>query len=160
MFTDEATFTVRPSKHYVRVWRKVGQRYIQQCLIPTFKSGRKTVSVWGGFSVRGRTPLIRIHGNFNQSTYRNIIDSTILPFMEEKHGGLSEFILQEDNCGPQRAISISTYLSSKCIDRMIWPPQSLDIAPIENAWGFFEATFTEAFTVSEKRGPSFLCSMR
>ncbi len=91
---------------------------MQRCTVHTFKSGYQTVNVWGGFSTLGRTTLVAILGNFNQHTYRSIIDAHILPFKKNVHGDNSLFVLQEDNCGPHRAKSIATYSYLKGIERM------------------------------------------
>ncbi len=47
-FTDESSFTVRPTKNRLRVWRLRGTRLHQRHIVPTFKSGYQSVSVWGG----------------------------------------------------------------------------------------------------------------
>ena len=49
-FTDEASFTLRPLKNHTRVWRTVRTRYVLQNMVPTFKSGYVSLSVWGMFS--------------------------------------------------------------------------------------------------------------
>ena len=138
-FTDESCFTVRPTKNRLRVWRHRGTRLNPRYIVPTFKSGYQSVSVWGGFSMRGRTPLVGTIGSFTQHTYRSIIDGHIIPFMDNAHGGIEGFVLQEDNCGPHRARSIATYLANKDVTRTAWPSQSLDLNPIENVWGLLKS---------------------
>ena len=138
MFADESSFTVRPIKNRLRVWRKPRQRREQQCTVPTFKSAFQSVIVWGGFSKQGRTSLVGIVGNFNQHTYRSIIDANILPFKNNVHGNNALFILQEDNCGPHRAKSINTYLYSASVNRMQWPAKSPDLNPVENIRGIMK----------------------
>ncbi len=66
MFSDESSFTVRPTNLRAPVWRKEATRYDTANLVPTFKSGYVSLSLWGGFSMYGRTPLVHIEGNLNQ----------------------------------------------------------------------------------------------
>ncbi len=87
-FTDEATFTVRSVKNRLKVWRHRGSRLHQRQIVLTFKSVYQTVSVWGGFSMRGRTSLFGTIGSFDRNTYRVVIDNHILPFVYDVHGGL------------------------------------------------------------------------
>ena len=113
VFTDESCFTLRPLKNLLRVWRYDGHRLNSKQIVPTFKSGYQSVSVWGSFSLRGHTALVRTIGSFDRDTYQVIIDNHILPFVYNTHDGTASFILQEDNCGPHRAKSIAIYLANE-----------------------------------------------
>ena len=88
--------------------------------------------------MRGRTPLVGNIGSFNQQTYRVIIDNHVLPFVYHVHDGPANLVLQEDNCGPHRARSVASYLFDEEIERMKWPPQSPELALIENVWGLMK----------------------
>ncbi len=58
---------MRPTKNRLRVWRKPGQRLNQRYIVPTFKSGYQVVSVWGGLSIKGRTPLVGTFETFDRN---------------------------------------------------------------------------------------------
>ena len=137
-FTDVATFTVRPIKNRLKVWRYRGSRMHQRHIVPTFKSGYQTVSVWGAFSVRGRTSLVGTTAISDRNTYHILIDNHILPFVNDLHGGTDRFVLQEDNCGPHRALSIDTCLENIELKQMQWHARSPDLSPIENIWGLLK----------------------
>ena len=59
--------------------------------------------------------------------------------MDNKHGHTDEFVLQEGNCGPRRARSVSTYLADKGVTRMAWSSQSTDLNPIECVLGLLKS---------------------
>lgn len=137
-FSDESSFTICPARGRSRVWRRPDERFLPACLRPSFKSGRPTLSVWAAFSVRGRTPLVRTDGRLNQLKYIDILLHHQLPFVEGKHGGIENFILQEDNCGPHRALTVGKYMALHGVRRLDWAPQSPDMNPIENGWSVLE----------------------
>ena len=123
-------------KNRLLVRRHCGQHLHPRFVVLNFKCGFQTVSLWGGFSFHGRTPLVCTVGDFNQHTCRTIIDNHILPFTYNVHNGPASFILQEDNCGPHRAKSIANHLANEEVTRMQWTPQSPDRNRIQNLWNF------------------------
>ena len=109
-FSDESSFTVKPTKGSKRVWRKVGERYRTVNYLPIFKSGFKSISVWAAFSMKGRTPLIRIDSNLNHQKYIKILEQQLMLFSINYHGSKSNLIFQLDGCGPHRAGAVLKHL--------------------------------------------------
>ena len=47
----------------------------------------------------------------------------------------------------QKFIIIQTYLDEKGVESMFWPPQSPDLNPIENAWGYLKTCYRKLPTI-------------
>ena len=58
IFSDESSVEIGKQSRQIRVWRGIGERFDNECLAPTFKSGRKSVMVWGCFAGGIKGPLI------------------------------------------------------------------------------------------------------
>ena len=80
VFSNESSFTIRPTTNMKRVWRKASTKFNLRNLVPTFKSGYVTFFVWGPFSDHGRTPLVRFNGLLNQDKYKQILEDNIIPW--------------------------------------------------------------------------------
>jgi hypothetical protein len=56
--TDESTFEVGKSSCQLLMWQKSDERYRLDCLIPTFKTRRTSILIWGGFTATHKLSLI------------------------------------------------------------------------------------------------------
>nr|KAG5714667.1 hypothetical protein BaRGS_000155 [Batillaria attramentaria] len=132
LFTDESRFTLSNSDARRRVWRRVGERYIDACVQEHDRYGGGSVMVWGGFHLHGRTPLYLIRGNLTGVRYRDeIVRPIIIPTLRAMGRGSC---LQDDNATPHRAVVVRDFLQRQQVVRMDWPARSPDLAPIENLW--------------------------
>lgn len=134
LFTDESSFEVRTVNKRARVWRRAGERFTPACLQPTFKSGRQSVMVWGGFSARGRTPLVLVKGSMNSTQYEGVLGDSIFHHIMAYFGAPDAAWLQEDlaPCHASKySRDVKAQLGFKCLP---WVGQSPDLNPIENAW--------------------------
>ena len=75
-------------------------RYVLKNIVLAFKSGFVPLCVWGMFSSKGRSPLLRISGTLNQHRYRQILKDYVIPFKNQLHAAPMNFIYQHDGCDP------------------------------------------------------------
>ena len=68
LFTDESRFHLDSSDGRSRVYRRVGERYTDACVIQRQSFGGGSVMVWGGITAHGRTPLVVVAGNLYRYT--------------------------------------------------------------------------------------------
>ena len=71
--TDESRFHLDSSGDRSRVYRRVGERYADACVIQRQSFGGGSVIVWGGIIAHGRTPLVVVAGNLIGMRYRDEI---------------------------------------------------------------------------------------
>ena len=104
IFSDESSIEIGKQSRQIRVWRHTGERFNIECLTSTFKSGRKSVMVWGCFAGGIKGPLVFCdeskEGNekINSNTYIRILNSHLNPFQHtvcELTGRAA--IFQQDN---------------------------------------------------------------
>jgi hypothetical protein len=58
IWTDESSVELGKNTRIPRVWRLPGEAYLEKCLVPTFKSGRTSVMVWGCIAYDRKGPLV------------------------------------------------------------------------------------------------------
>ena len=63
LFSDESRFHLNSSDGRARVYRRIGERYADPCIVQRQHFGGGSVMVWGGISFRGRTKLVVVRGN-------------------------------------------------------------------------------------------------
>ena len=136
MFTDESRFRLEHPDGRIRVWRRTGERFLEDCVLPKTAYGGGSVMVWAGFSAQYRTPLHHVQGNLNGQRYRDeILRPLALPMLRQIGQGA---VYQDDNARPHRAQLVDNFLVQSRVVRMDWPACSPDLNPIENVWDYLE----------------------
>lgn len=58
IWTNESSFEIGKQYQQVMVWRTTREKVKSSCLVPTFKSGRSSIMVWGAFIGERTSPLV------------------------------------------------------------------------------------------------------
>jgi len=90
------------------------------CLVPTFKSGRKGTMVWGCFTSYGLGPLVRVDGRMTANDYIEILNNHLLPYLETLDQQ-NEYLFQDDNAPIHRARKTLSWMSENDISQLPWP---------------------------------------
>ena len=136
IWTDEASVEVGKQSRQCIVWRKPGERYRKECLVPTFKSGRQSLMIWGCISYDMRGPLVRIPLGMRKGTdYVDLVLSgplweVYLEQSEEK--GIVK--VMEDGAPTHRSKVAQSFCSQNSLESFPHPAQSPDMNPIEHVW--------------------------
>ena len=131
--SDESSFNLSHHDGRIRVFRRKGERFADNCLIGRDRFGGGSVMVWGGIMGRRKTNLIVVQGNLNAQGYINqILQPEAAPFLQ-RHGPA---ILMYDNARPHVARICRQFLNRNNVDVLPWPAVSPDMDPIGHIWDY------------------------
>lgn len=144
-WSDECSVEVQGTgTRRVMVWRMPGERFTQDCLAPSFKSGRQSVMMWGCFAGTRLGPLVLCpEGRMNSQKYCGVLQESFLPFWSSLP---DDSIFMEDGAPIHTSKFSKAWRKEHGIESMKWPAQSPDLNPIENIW-------QQLKTALEKRKP-------
>ena len=130
LFSDESRFTVSHADGRVRIYRRRNERLAECCIRERDRFGGGSVMVWGGIMGNQKTDLVIIQGNINAQRYINVLNNTMIPFMQNNGPG----IFQHDNARPHTARITTQFLAQNNVNVLPWPALSPDMNPIEHIW--------------------------
>ena len=134
LFSDESRFHLDSSDGRSRVYRRVGERYQDNCVVERRLFGWGSIMVWGGITGNARTPLVVINGNLTGARYRDeILQAHVVPFVRQH-----AVTLQHDNARPHVARVVTDFLTQQNVNVLPWPAVSPELSPIEHAWDEME----------------------
>ena len=111
---------------------KVGEELSPKCLKASVKFGGGSIMVWGMISGDGVGPLVRLQGKVNAGVYKHLVKDHVLPVLRNSTKQLSIFM--QDNAPCNKAMVVMNFLKPDNFTLIDWPPQSLDLNPIQNVW--------------------------
>jgi len=148
VWTDECSIEVQRSSKHTIVWRRSGERLKTDCLQPSFKSGRKTLMIWGCFQGNRLGPVTAIEkGKINSAKYCKILEDTFLPYLKTLD---KDSIFMQDNASIHCSKYTSKWQKKNGVKTMKWPPQSPDLNPIENIWNQLKIALDKKKLKNEK----------
>ena len=131
LFSDGSRFNLSHNDGRIRVFRRKGERFADDCLIERDRFGGGSVMVWSGIMGRRKTNLIFVQGNLNAEGYINqIVQPEAVSFLQ-RHGPA---ILMHDNARPHVARICRNFLNRNNVNELPWPVVSPDMNPIEHTW--------------------------
>jgi hypothetical protein len=135
IWTDESSFELQKNSRQIRIWRKPHEKYLAECLAPTFKSGRTSVMVWGAFTGFDKCPLVIMPQGERSAAHfvKNVYESTLSGFYF-MHDNPHELTLMEDGAPIHRSKLPEDWRLAHGMKKLDWPPYSPDLNPIENMW--------------------------
>jgi transposase len=135
IWSDESSFEVGKLSEKIRVWRKPTEKYCNECLVPTFKSGRTSVMIWGAFVNTTKLNLVfmesgkRTGPDFVEQVY----EGSIQPFLTSDMCS-DDMTLMEDGAPVHGCKVAKEWRENHGVSKIKWPANSPDMNPIENVW--------------------------
>ena len=158
IFTDETRLEIgeRPGRRYVT--RKPGEEFLFENIQPTFKSGRKSIMVWGCIAAGKKGPLVRLRlgqevdeepegrrrksgrGGLDGPRYiKQVLNGPLKRFYAEMVAERGSGIVVVEDGAPAHSCNLAKAArASLGIRTLTHPPNSPDLNPIEPVWNLFK----------------------
>lgn len=138
IFSDESKFNLFGSDGKRFVWRKPNTELHSKNLKATVKHGGGHVMVWGCMSSDGVGNITFIEGTMTAKSYIDVLQDN-LSESSNKLGLDGLYYFQQDNDPKHTARITQEWLLTNVPHRLITPPQSPDMNPIENLWSILDS---------------------
>lgn len=147
VFSDETKVNLLGSDGRKWGWKVPGSLLQDSHVSPTVKYGGGSMMIWGCLAAKGIGNLVRIEGILNARLYIDILKNDLLGTLDRYALDKANVVFQHDNDPKHTAKITVAWLANKGIEILAWPPQSLDLNPIENLWAWFK------FRLVDYQGP-------
>lgn len=141
LWSDETRISLFYNDGQQRVWRRSGEAFKPQCLMPTVKHPT-AVMFWSCMCASGVGRLYVVDGTLRAANYiTEVLEKKMIPsardlFLPPDAAAtqMPQFIFQQDNAPCHAARVTVNWFQKRGITLMDWPGNSPDINPIENLW--------------------------
>ncbi|KAF2890550.1 hypothetical protein ILUMI_15623, partial [Ignelater luminosus] len=134
IFSDEKVFSTDVGSR-IPLWRLPNTRYQTQNVLPSKRSGRITLSLWGWTSSAGPGELVRTSPHMDSAEYIGILENTMLSSFRAVYGEMNPIMFVQDNSAVHKSRLVQEWFrENPQIVPINWPPKSPDLSPIENLW--------------------------
>lgn len=143
--TDEKPLRMnRTNRPYIT--RRAGERLHKDCLAPKIPN-QQTMQVWGGIFYGGRTDLVWFDCSYSKSKNKRVTgeiyvdqvyEAVLSPLWQHLRGARRGYLLLEDGAPIHRDARTQQRRQELGIDKLLHPPYSPDLNPIENVWAILE----------------------
>jgi transposase len=150
MYTDEASIEMGERPGHRKVTRLPGEEELPENIEPIFRSGRKSLMVWGAITHNKKGPLIRLEtvpavvdsqgrkkgGGINGERYvSQVLMGPLVDFIDEVEDEFDVRVeVVEDGAPAHRSKVAKAARKEKCITTLVHPPRSPDLNPMEPVW--------------------------
>ncbi|KAG2994703.1 hypothetical protein PC121_g21014 [Phytophthora cactorum] len=112
IFSDESSVWLTGAAGRVYVWRKPGEEFKNEYLVPTFKSGRETLMVWGCITYEGVEALHLCESSVTGAYSKSILEKNLHATISVMGIG-EDYKLVHDGAPGHRSKLVKAYLKKK-----------------------------------------------